>query len=139
METFAWPSQHHQPAPSALTPVDDRLNASSALRRVRAGEYLLYEGDFVNAKQLLTAMGRRLRGRVSGGSPLQIFRAQRRARELEHRTLSHLVVALDGEYRMALRRAADVGQAARWAGGEARGKRTVVSLKTLLGAIGAAE
>src|SRR5258708_2533418 len=139
METFAWHSESDEPAPSALTPVDDRLNASSALRRVRAGEYLLYEGDFINAKQLLAAMGRRLRGRVSRGSPLQIFRAQRRAREFEHRTLSPLGGALDGEYRMALRRAPDVVKAARGSWGEARGKRTVVSLKTLLGAIGAAE
>jgi SAM-dependent methyltransferase len=139
METFTWHSESSEPAPSALARVDDRLNASGALRRVRAGEYLLYEGDFINAKQLLAAMGRRLRARAPGGSPLEIFRAQRRARELEHRTLSHLVVALDGEYQMPLRRAPNVAQAARWAWGEPRGRRTVVPLKTLLGVIGAAE
>jgi len=139
MDRFTWHSESGEPAPAALSPVDDRLNASSALRRLRGGEYLLYTGDFFNARQLLGAIGRRLRHRNPAGSPLEAFRAERKARELEHRTLSHVVVALDRDYRLSLSRAPDVALACRWAWGNAQEDRTIVPLKTLLGMIGSAE
>jgi precorrin-6B methylase 2 len=109
------------------------------LRRVRRGEHLLYTGDFHNAKQLLAAMGRRLSSPPAARSPLEAFRAERRARQLEHETLSRIVVSLDRSYRLGLKRAPDVAEACRWVWGEPDADSTVVSLKTLLGMLGAAE
>ncbi|WP_239470367.1 N5-glutamine methyltransferase family protein [Archangium violaceum] len=139
MNSFNWRSESDEPAPSRLSPVDDRLTADAALRRVRRGEHLLYTGDFHNAKQLLGAMGRRLPEPPSARSPLEAFRAERRARQLEHETLSRIVVALDRSYRLELKRAPDVAEACRWVWGEPEADTTVVSLKTLLGMLGAAE
>ncbi len=139
MDSFTWRSESDEPAPSTLASVDDRLSANAALQRLRRSEYLLYTGDFHNAKQLIAAVGRRLTRRRDARSPLEAFRAERQARELEHRILSHVVVALDRDYRLSLSRAPDVSQACRWALGEPMGDTTVVPLKTLLGMMGAAE
>ncbi|WNG51045.1 class I SAM-dependent methyltransferase [Archangium minus] len=139
MNSFSWRSESDESAPSRLSPVDDRLTADAALRRVRRGEHLLYTGDFQNAKQLLAAMGRRLPAPTAARSPLEAFRAERRARQLEHETLSRIVVALDRSYRLELRRAPDVAEACRWVWGEPDADKTVVSLKTLIGMLGAAE
>lgn len=135
-----WHSEGGDPPPARASPVDDRLSAAAAVRRASAGEYLLYSGDYRNARQLLAAMGRRLGRRTSrrGGTPLEVFRSERAAREREHRVLSRLLVALDESYRLQNQRAPDVGDACRLAWGEAEGM-TVVSLRTLLGIIGAAE
>jgi SAM-dependent methyltransferase len=139
MDPFTWRSESGEPAPSRLSPVDDRLTADAALKRVRRGEHLLYTGDFHNAKQLLGAMGRRLPEPRGARSPLEAFRAERRARQLEHETLSRIVVALDRSYRLELKRAPDVAEACRQVWGEPDADKTVVSLKTLLGMLGAAE
>ncbi|MFY0576085.1 hypothetical protein ACN28S_18525 [Cystobacter fuscus] len=96
--------------------MDDRLTADAALRRVRRGEYLLYTGDFHNAKQLVGAMARRLPDPPQVRSPLDAFRAERRARQLEHETLSRIVVALDRDYRLQVKRAPDVAEACRRCG-----------------------
>jgi SAM-dependent methyltransferase len=136
---FTWRTESDTPAPEQLTPVDDALKADDALRRVRKGQTLLYTGDFHNARQLLGAMARRLPTPRHGGSPLDAFRAERRARAIEHETLGRIVVELDGEYRLLLKRAPDVALACRQAWGPADSSRTVVSLKTLLGLLGAAE
>jgi SAM-dependent methyltransferase len=138
-EAFTWHSESNEPAPARLSPVDDRLNANEALKRVRRGEYLLYTGDFHNAKQLLGAIGRRLSLPEGARSPIEAFRAERRARQIEHETLSRIVVALDRAYRLALPRAPDVALACRQVWGEPETASTVVPLKQLLGMLGAAE
>lgn len=137
--TGVWRSESDEPAPARLTEVDDRLKADEALRRVKRGEYLLYTGDFHNARQLLQAMGRRLETPSRAKSALQAFREERQARLLEHETLSRVVVSLDPDYRLGLRRAPDVRQACREVWGDSRGETTHVALKTLLGMIGAAQ
>jgi SAM-dependent methyltransferase len=137
-----WRSESAAAPPTRLSPVNDSLTADAALRRVRRGEHLWYQGDFHNAKQLLGAMGRRLapkpRNRPPPLSPLEVFRAERLARLREHETLSRIVVALDPDYRLSLRRAPAMAEActALWG---ATSLPTVVSLKTLLGVLGAAE
>ena len=136
---FTWRTESDTAAPSELRPVDDSLNADDALRRVRKGEYLLYRGDFHNARQLLGAMGRRLPAPRHAGTPLEAFRAERRARAIEHETLGRIVVELDSAYKLHLKRAPDVSIACKQAWGKTSDARTVVSLKTLLGLVGAAE
>lgn len=139
MKPFTWRTESDDPAPTALEPVDDALSADAALRRVRAGEVLLHTGDFHNAKQLLAAMGRRLTTPRVSGTAAHAFRAERQARLLEHRTLGNVVVRLDAHYRLALRRAPDVALACEQVWGPPPDTDTVVSLKTLLGMLGAAQ
>ncbi len=139
MDSTRWRSESDEPAPSRLSPVDDRLTADAALRRVRRGEHLLYTGDFHNAKQLVGAMARRLPDPPKARTPLEAFRAERRARQLEHETLARIVVALDRDYRLQVKRAPDVAEACRQVWGEPEADTTLVSLKTLLGMLGAAE
>ncbi len=133
---FTYRSETPGPAPDALSPVDDRLTADEALKRTRKGEALLYQGDFHNAKQLLTAMGRRLKrsGRPAGAR--EAFAAERRLRGEEQKTLGRVLVELDARYRLLLRRAPEVARACEWAWGPAPA-RTVTPLKTLLGVLGA--
>ena len=136
---FTWRTESDTPAPEKLIPVDDALKADDALRLVRKGQYLLYQGDFHNARQLLGAMGRRLTKQRHAGTPLEAFRAERRARAIEHETLGRIVVELDASYKLALKRAPDVSVACKQAWGKTSDARTVVPLKTLLGLVGAAE
>lgn len=136
---FTWRSESDEPSPARLHAVNDRLSADTALKRVRNGEFLLYSGDFHNAKQLLGALGRRLERASNARTPLEAFRAERRARQLEHETLSRIVVSLDRDYRLALARAPDVALACRQVWGKPETEFTVVPLKQLLGMLGAAE
>ncbi len=106
-----WRSESGLPPPSreSIATADDRTTADAAMRLLRQGKFLLYTGDFVNARQLLSALGRRLakRGRVNPAaarSPAEIFRQERDLRAEEHRVLTRLLVPLDAEYRVALRR-----------------------------------
>lgn len=138
-EVFTWRSESETPAPERLSPVDDALTADEALRRVRKGEFLLYRGDFHNARQLLGAMGRRLPTPRHSGTPLEAFRGERKARAIEHDTLGRVVVELDASYKLDLKRAPDVSLACKQAWGKTEAKRTVVPFKTLLGIVGAAE
>lgn len=139
MTPFTWRTESETPAPEKLSPVDDSLKADDALRRVRKGEFLLYQGDFHNARQLLGAMGRRLSTPRHGGAPIDAFRAERKARAIEHDTLGRIVVELNGSYALSLKRAPDVSVACKQAWGKAADARTIVPLKTLLGLMGAAE
>jgi methylase of polypeptide subunit release factors len=131
---FEWRTESGAPSPARLSPVDDRLTASEAVRRTRRGEVLLYQGDFHNAKQLLAAMARRL-----GRAGATTFEAQRDARQLEAETLGRVVVALDAQYRLGLRRAPDVERACREVWGEPPARPTLIALKTLLGIFSAGE
>lgn len=137
--SVVWRSESDEPAPATVTPVDDRLRADDAVKRVKRGQYLLYTGDFHNARQLLQAMGRRLARPSRAKSALEAFKEERRARLLEHETLSRIIVALDPSYRLSLSRAPDVAAACRDVWGDSRGATTHVALKTLLGMLGAAQ
>jgi SAM-dependent methyltransferase len=139
MESFTWRSESDARAPVKLSPVDDRLKADVALARLRRRETLLYTGDWNNARQLLTALGKRLSRPSRAKSALEAFREERRNKHREHAILSGVVVALDREYRLSLSRAPDVALACRQVWGEPEQDWTVVPLKTLLGMLGAAE
>lgn len=139
MSDYHWRTESDEPKPASLSTVGDELKADEALKRVRKGEFLHYRGTFQNAKQLLSAMGRRLPEPPPSRSSLDAFRAERRARHLEAQTLSHLVVGLDREYVLQLQKPPDVALICRQIWGPADSELTVVPLKTLLGMQGAAE
>jgi SAM-dependent methyltransferase len=126
-------------APRRLGTADDRTRADPAVARARAGEGLVYSGDFRNARQLLAAMGRRLRGRAPAGhDPAALYRAERKRRAAEHDVLSRLLVPIEADLRVGLANGPDASAALREALGDDAGPG-LLPLRDLLGMIGAHE
>lgn len=136
--TAHWHSESGAPPPAPVVVADDRMKADTACRLAREGTALLWRGDFHNARQLLSAMGRRVEREPTppGGSPAESFRLHRRARGRRARVLGRLLVTLEDDHSLALRRAPDVRRACAEAYGPPSGVR-VVALSELLGVIGA--
>jgi SAM-dependent methyltransferase len=128
------------------------MSADEAYGLACQGSALLWRGDFQNARQLLIAMAsrndRRTRKNPSkedaaGGpaalkSPADAFNLHRQAQSQRARTLGMLLIELDADYSVALRRAPDIRQACSEAYGPAD-ERSVCALRELLGVIGAHE
>jgi SAM-dependent methyltransferase len=128
------------PAPARFSAADDRTSAPVALARLGHGEALVYSGDFRNARQLLAALARRLRGRLSpSGDPAALYRAERRRRALEHDLLSRLVIPIEAGFRVPLARAPDASAALSEALGPGAVLPGLLPLRDLLGMIGAHE
>lgn len=129
-----------------MATADDRTTADTAYRLACEGTALLWRGDYQGARQLLSAMARRAdrgprraRGRrAPAASPAEAFHQHRQAQSRRARVLGMLLVPLDGDYGVPLRRAPDVRQACAEAYGPAEGP-SVTSLRELLGLIGAHE
>jgi methylase of polypeptide subunit release factors len=140
-----WRAETGAPPPKRVLTVDDSLTADMAYRLASEGTALLWRGDFQNARQLLQATARRIdRGRSRKRRPpaaatmAEAFHLQRQAQAQRARTLGLLLLELDAEYGIALRRAPDVRQACLEAYGPAHAN-SVVSLRELQGVIGAHE
>ncbi|MCX4906747.1 class I SAM-dependent methyltransferase [Streptomyces sp. NBC_00878] len=135
-----WHSESAAPPPRRVVVADDRMKADTAYRLACEGTALLWRGDFHNARQLLQAMGRRIDRKPPrpGGTPAESFHLHRRARGHRARVLGRLLVLLEDDHSLTLRRAPDVRRACTDAYGPSRGDRAV-SLKELLGVIGARE
>jgi len=136
-----WRSEAAVPPPKRVVIADDRTTADAAYRLACEGTALLWCGDFQNARQLLQAMTRRLerKPRKQAASPLDAFNLHRQAQSQRARTLGMLLMPLDADYTIPLRRAPDVQQACTEAYGPADDQASVVSLRELLGLIGAHE
>ena len=133
-----WHSESAMPPPKRVVIADDRMTADAAYRLASEGTAMLWRGDFQNAKQLLQALARRT-GRKTGkpaASPTEAFNLHRQAQAQRARTLGTLLLNFQDDYRIDLRRAADVKQACIEAYGPADGP-FVASLRELLGIIGA--
>ncbi|MFP4893131.1 methyltransferase [Paraburkholderia sp. EG304] len=139
--TARWRSEAAVPPPKRVVVADDRTTADSAYRLACEGTALLWHGDFQNARQLLQAVARRLerKPRKQGATPLDAFNLHRQAQSQRARTLGMILIPLDADYGISLRRAPDVRQACIEAYGPATGEASVVSLRELLGLIGAHE
>ncbi|MFE0178408.1 methyltransferase [Streptomyces sp. NPDC059002] len=135
-----WHSESGAAPPRRVVVADDRTKAATAYRLACEGTALLWRGDFHGARQLLAALARRVDRKAPppGRTPADAFHLRRRARGHRARVLGMLLVLLDGEHTLALRRAPDVRAACRAAYGEPEGP-TAVSLRELLGVIGAHE
>lgn len=139
-QSARWRSEAGTPPPKRLIIADDRIRADEAYRLACAGTALLWRGDFQNARQLLQAMGRRAGKKPKQAANItEAFHQHRMAQAQRARTLGLLLVPLDGDYGIPLRRAPEVGEACREAWGEADGQPSVVSLRELQGLIGAHE
>lgn len=137
-QSARWHSENAAPVPRRTVVADDRTRADDAYRQACEGTALLWRGDFHNARQLMRAMGRRLDRKPPrpGTSPSESFHLHRRRSSHRARVLGKLLVLLDDDYTLTLRRAPDVRQACLEAYGPPQG-RTAVSLRELLGVTGA--
>jgi methylase of polypeptide subunit release factors len=138
-----WRSEAGMPPPRRVVIADDRLTADTAYRYACEGTAMLWRGDFQNARQLLQALMRRIarkpkKAARSPSSMTEAFHLHRQAQSQRARTLAMLLLPLDADYRIPLRRAPDVRQACEEAYGPAT-EAFVVSLRELQGLIGAHE
>jgi len=131
---------------------DDTITADAAYRLACEGTALLWRGDFQNARQLLQAMARRVDSKSKAKkpkpaaqqpasqqtTPAEAFHLHRQAQSQRARTLGMLLVSVNADYSIPLKRSPEVNQAF----SEVYGERTegfVISLRELLGLIGAHE
>jgi len=143
-----WRSESGVPPARRVVIADDHMTADDAYGLACQGTALLWRGDFQNARQMLLALASRAdrqprRTRKSAASsmaasPAEAFHLYRQARSQRARTLGALLVPLDEDYGIPLRRAPDIRQACAEAYGPAEGP-SVTSLRALLGLIGAHE
>jgi SAM-dependent methyltransferase len=146
--TARWLSESGAPAATRVVIADDTMTADDAYGVVCQGTALLWRGDFQNARQMLHALAnrtdRKSRKRQKQASfsppasPAETFHLHRQAQSQRARTLGALLVPLDADYGVPLRRAPDIRQACLEAYGPAK-EPSVVSLRALLGVIGAHE
>ena len=141
-----WRAESGAAAPRRVVAADDTMSADSAYRLACEGTGLLWQGDFHNARQLLQALARRTERKPKKSkkpepevAPAQAFNLHRQALGQRARTLAMVLVPLNGDYAIPLRRAPDLKQACTEAWGPATGEACVVSLRELLGLVGAHE
>jgi methylase of polypeptide subunit release factors len=135
-----WQSAAGATPPKKVLLADDRMTADQAFRLASEGHALLWRGDFQNARQLLQAIARRIerKPRKAATAPADAFNFHRQAQSQRARTLAMILVPVNADYSIALRRAPDVRQACEEAYGAAS-DAFVVTLRELMGLIGAHE
>ena len=153
-----WRCESGAPAPKRVVYGDDTLSADVAYRLMYEGTAVLWQGDFHNARQLLQALARRTQKKSNNKStshqstnPLidksaekpkdtaQTFHLHRQALGQRARVLGLLLIPLDADYQIPLRRAPDMQDACLHAWGPPSGDPSMVSLRELLGLVGAYE
>lgn len=142
-----WRSESGAPPATRVVVADGKITADEAYGLACQGTALLWRGDFQEARQILKAMGSRVdrpqrRSRTSAatsiGNPAEAFHLYRQAKSQRARTLNALLIPLNDDYTIPLRRAPDIRQACVEAYGPAS-NASVTSLRALLGVIGAHE
>lgn len=151
----AWHSEAGRPAPARMQVADDRLAADAAYHLICEGSTLLWQGDFFNARHLMEALKRRLdkpklRGKAQknakpahppapAATPALAFHQQRQVQARRAHILGSILIPLNGDYRIPLRRAPDVQAACTQALGPADGTARVIALRELQGIVSAYE
>jgi len=145
-----WRSERGALAPKRVVLADDTLSADSAYRLACAGTGMLWRGDFQNARLLLQALARRCDApkkirRISkthpevSHTPEENFHLHRQAQSQRARTLSMILIQVNPDRQISLRRAPDWRGAMNEAWGPAGTTGCVTSLRELLGLVGAHE
>lgn len=153
-----WRSHNGTLPAKRVVVADGKMTADEAYGLACQGTALLWRGDFQEARQMLTALGNRAdrpqrKSRNSAAkagtfgvpspgtsvaTPADAFHRYRQARSQRARTLNGLLIPLNDDYTIPLRRAPDIRQACAEAYGPAT-TSSVTSLRALLGVIGAHE
>ena len=145
-----WRSESGAAAPRRVELAKDTLSADSAYRFACAGTAMLWRSDFQNARLMLQALQRRIEdkppkaaaraaAKIAAATPEEVFHLHRQAQSQRARSLGTLVIQVEGDYSIKLRRAPDWKEALTEAWGPATGESQVVSLRELLGVVGAHE
>ncbi|ODP32667.1 class I SAM-dependent methyltransferase [Pandoraea sp. ISTKB] len=149
--TAHWRSEAGVMPPRRVEVVDDTVTADEAYHLACGGTALLYRGDYQNARQLMQAMARRVdrpphRPRrkptakdTPAPAPADAFHKHRMAQAQRARILGMVLIPLDADYGIPLRRAPDVREACTEAWGAPDDVASVASLREILGLIGAHE
>ena len=148
-----WHSENGIAPHKKIQIIDDTLTADIAYRLACEGTAMLYKGDFQNARQLLQALVRRVdkpskkSKRIEKNkkdepaikkSLLDTFNLHRLAQSQRARILGMILIEVNADHSISLRRAPAIAQACE----EAYGKQAapyVISLRELLGVISAHE
>ena len=151
-----WRSENRLLPPKKIVLADDAIPADDAYRLACEGTALLWQGDFQNARQLLQAIARRIdrprkKKRVSKKNVQEklndhasfaitndVFNLHRLAQSQRARTLGQILIRVDPNHQIALRRAPLVTEACHEAFGEIN-EPYLVPLRELLGLVGAHE
>ncbi len=145
-----WHSENGIAPHQKIQIVDDTLTADIAYRLACEGTALLYRGDFQNARQLLQALVRRVDKpskkskrvekveKEKTRTPIDLFNLHRLSQSQRARILGMLLIQINADHSISLRRAPDVAQACLEAYGRCA-ESYVVSLRELLGVISAHE
>ena len=147
-----WHSENGIAPHKKIQIADDTLTADIAYRLACEGTAILYRGDFQNARQLLQALVRRVdkptkkskrvdklnKDKEKTKSPLDTFNLHRLAQSQRARILGMLLIQVNADHSISLRRAPDVQQACLNVYGE-QADSYVISLRELLGVISAHE
>lgn len=145
-----WHSENGIAPHKKIQLADDTLTADVAYRLACEGTAMLYKGDFQNARQLLQALVRRVdrpskkstradrAAKEKTKSPLDTFNLHRLAQSQRARILGMVLIPINDDHSISLRRAPDVAQACLEAYG-AQSEPYVISLRELLGVISAHE
>lgn len=138
-----------QVLPKKVVLADDTMTADTAYRLACAGTGLLWRSDFQNARQMLQALTRRIDKpkKVRTKKPTSdvpavagaAFHTHRQAQAQRTRILSQVLIELNSDYGIDLRRAPDVKAACMQAFGPTNDQASVISLRSLQGVIGAFE
>jgi hypothetical protein len=154
-----WHSERGAPPPKKVQLADDTITADVAYRLACEGTALLWQGDFQNARQLLQALVRRvvqpakrtqrkqtakvtMAANATSTKPVEsVFNLHRQAQAQRGRVLGMVLIPVNANFSIPLRRAPDARQAFTEAWGAAKAETgvSVVSLRELLGLISAHE
>ncbi len=144
-QSARWCSEKGMPPPKRVLVIDDRMTADTAFRLACEGTALLWRGDFQNARQLLQALARRAdtkllerKEKKAAASPAETFHLHRQTQSQRARTLGSLLIPLNADHSIPLRRAPDVRSACLEAYGPSA-EAYIASLRELQGLIGAYE
>lgn len=142
-----WQSEAGVAAPKRVLIADDTINADTAYRLACEGTAMLWRGDFQNARQLLQAMARRCDHRkpakksaekTADQHPSQAFHLHRQAQAQRARILGMLLIEVDTNNEVHLKRAPDIKLACAETYGKAA-ENFVASLRELQALVGAHE
>ncbi len=140
-----WISEANHPPPKHLTLADDTLPADQAYRLASAGHGLLWRGDFQNARHLLQALMRRLdkskkrpNKAAPALTPLEQFHRHRMAQAQRAHILNAILIPVQANHQIDLRRAPDVAVACAQVLGQ-QAEPYVLSLRQLQALIAAHE
>ena len=142
-----WISEKNLPPPKKILVADDTMPADKAYRLMSEGSFLIWNGDFQNAKQLMQALARRIDKPSKSKSknlkntetnPAIIFHLHRQAQSHRARILGMILIPMNSSYQIELRRAPDVAIACKEAWGISSNS-IITPLRELLGVISAHE